>query len=239
MNRPTAEGFVRVHRRVGSVLLGVALLGFSCAGSGAGPSPPNGGGADVLSLRLEGCPASLPIGESVPCRAMASLRTGATVNVSDRSLWTSSDENVLRISQAGLATARSHGRASVAATLQGRTGSADIAVTGPQEDWIRVGSTAAQGTFRPGTDATIGLGGFYSLVSATSATVSVTVSNGNTTIGVAELPITRGGDAYFLLVSFQVPANASEVCPAARLRVGSTVLIAPIDRSTYCVPVRP
>jgi hypothetical protein len=128
------------------------------------------------------------------------------------------------------------GVATIVATYRGRRGSADVAVTA--KDALRVSATAEQGALRPGGSVSWTVLGFYSVETAPSGQLTVSITNQeNTVLATQSRTVARGGESFSLVSAFDVPAGSTRVCQLVTLRIGLTTLG---DESTMnCRPVTP
>ena len=233
-----AVEMVALRSLLSASLLSVLAVATGCSGerlptSPGGPVSPS----DVLALDVS-CPAMLLVNERRPCIAVARLRNGQAPLVSFDAAWTSTRPDVVSVDALGVARGTGEGTTAVSASYQGRTGTTDIVVRA--EDALKVSAAAEQGPFRPGNTVTMYLQGFYSVVSADTAHLSLEVSDQSFTVAATGMTVSRGGDTFVLSSTFQVPAGSTRLCRRVVLRIGNTTLVEPSSDSTLaCVPVMP
>ena len=218
--------------------LAVALAATACGSSSTPTSPGGSASGDILSLDLS-CPASLLIGEKVPCVAVARMRSGQVPVVPFDAAWTSMHPDVVAVDALGVVNGRSAGQATVSASYRGQQAAAAIEVIAM--DALRVKAAAEQGEFRPGTTVTMWLQGYYSVASAEAGRLSLRISDQNGTI--ASTPpstVARGGDFFLLSSTFVVPETSTEVCRTAVLEVGAVTIAEPqsSESGLRCLAVR-
>lgn len=85
----------------------------------------------VTSVSLSGSSAFTAPGQSSQLSAIANYSNNTTENVTTNAVWQTSNPVVAVVSGGGLLTARGPGAAQVTAVYQGRTGTADVTVSGP------------------------------------------------------------------------------------------------------------
>lgn len=221
-------------------VLPVLVVAVACgAGSERVPTAPGGvvSPSDVLALDVS-CPAMLLVNEKRPCIAVARLRSGQAPLVSFDAAWASTRPDVVSVDALGVAHGMVEGAATVSASYQGRSATADIVVRA--EDALKVTAAAEQGPFRPGNTVTMYLQGFYSVASADTGHLSLEIRDQSFTVAVTGMTVTRGGDTFVLSIAFQVPGNATRLCRRAVLRIGGATLVEPApDSAIACVPVVP
>jgi uncharacterized protein YjdB len=196
----------------------------------------------VVSVTVSPASPSVVVGANVQFEAAAADSAGRPV--SGRTvLWTSSDEQVVRVTSAGLATAIGPGTARITATVEGRTASqtvtvlprpaAAVVVTAPQTTpavgdavqlAVRVtdaagnvltGRTVAFASDSPSV-ATVSESGVVTARSPGRATISATVEGVRGTLAIRVVP---------------VPVAAVEVTPSTvELIVGRTVRLTATPR---------
>lgn len=222
----------------------IATLGLTaCEGGSAAPTTPTPGGttnpSEVLSVEVS-CPGSLLIGQKGPCIAVAHLRSGRTPVVSFEATWSSTQPEIVTVDALGVVNGRSAGQASVSASYGGRQADATLVVIA--EDALRIDSGQAhQGDFTPGSNVTMWLQGYYSVVSAENGRLSLRISDQTGTItATPPMPVAKGGDFFLLSSTFVVPRDSVEVCRTAVLEVGAVRIEEPQPNtsSLRCIPVR-
>ena len=215
------------------VALGVALSMASACGN-AGPTAP-GAPSPGTGLALSCDPLISLAGDSVVCMA-----TMAALNVSFMAVWTSSDPNIATSEGVGLFIGKAEGQVTLTATYSGQSVSARLTVH--LQDVLHVTATAAQGTFKVGTTATLWLQGSYGVASADSGTLTLVVTDqsGATVSTSAPLTVPHGGDKYLMSTTFTLPPGTTRVCRAGVLQIGSTTMtVAPDVSLVPCFPVTP
>ena len=205
------------------------------------PSTPSGGTTtvDVLAVEVV-CPASLLIGQKGPCTAVARLRSGQTPVVNFDATWASTRPEVVAVDALGVVNGRAAGEAVVSAAYGGRQAVATVAVTA--EDALRIdNSQAQQGDFRPGSTVTMWLQGYYSVTSVDTGRLSLRITDQTRTIATTTpSTVAKGGDFFFMSITFVVPDDSIEVCRTAILEVGSVTIAEPQSKSfaLWCIPIR-
>jgi hypothetical protein len=93
------------------------------------PPPPSPSGPNVVVsfLRVTG-PTLVPPGESAQFSATATLSDGSNRDITHEAEWSSTDEAVLSVSSAGVASGRSNGQVQVAARFQGASDGRQVIV---------------------------------------------------------------------------------------------------------------
>jgi hypothetical protein len=178
---------------------------------------------------------TLLAGDIVVCIARA-----AAVNVSTAAVWTSSDSSIARSEGIGLFVGRSEGRATLTATYDGSSATAQLTVN--LQDVLRATASADQGPFRVGATATMWLQGFYGVASADSGRLTLVIADQNgATLSTSEpLTVPRGGDRYLLKATFALPPGTTRVCRTGVLQIGSTTLtVVPDESLAPCIAVMP
>ena len=129
----------RAFRTMMAVLLPLALAascggGGGGAGSGGGGGGGGGGGEDepaTVSSVSRPSPATVAAGYFRQLTAIATYSDGATKNVTAAASWTSSDDAMVQVGGAGLASGVAPGSVLVTAAFSGVSGSAVLAVRDP------------------------------------------------------------------------------------------------------------
>jgi hypothetical protein len=220
-----------------AVLVGLATM-VACGDSPARPSqpptPPPPPGPFLTSLQLEG-PGSIPPGESVQLRLIATLSNGASNDVAALATWTSDNASVLSFSPTGgVAKAGARGEAHISARYQGQSRQALILV-------LENGTFRVRGSV---TESGAGLAGArVEVVSGTGAGLAATTgpSGSYALYGVAgdvQLDVTLNG--------FEKERRTVVVSEHTTINVELRPLIPPTDlrgdwrltmsASTACVP---
>jgi hypothetical protein len=215
----------------------IALGATGC--SGAVPTAPGGGGADVLALEVS-CPGSLLIGERGPCVAVARLRSGQSPVVSFAAVWSTTRAEVVAVDALGVVRGRAAGEAVVSASYRGRAGTAPVAVIAA--DALRIEAAAEQGDFRPGATVTMWLQGYYSVASEDVGRLSLRISDQMGTVATTSpVTVSKGGDFFLLSSTFAVPHASTRLCRAAILEVAALTIAEPAPDASglACVSVRP
>ena len=231
-------------RRMALTMASAGLVGtLACGGDGsagpAAPSPTPAADDQLLALSVS-CQPSLLVGESAPCIAVASYRSGRQPLVSFESAWSSSLPDVVSVDNLGVSTGKSPGQATVTAAYGGRRASSVTIVIA--EDALRISSgQAQQGDFRPGATVTLWLQGYYSVASADTARLNLKITDESGVIATtAPLSVSRGGNSFVMSATFVVPDTSVEICRTAVLQVGPVTVAEPHskDYPLWCVPVR-
>jgi hypothetical protein len=218
----------------------VVTLGMTACQGDSPPTAPSGGDtspSDILALDVT-CPASLLIGERAPCLAQARLRSGQAPVVSFDATWSSTRPDVVAVDSLGVVNGRSAGQAVVTASYRGRDTAVALAVKA--EDGLRISSGQAhQGDFTPGSTVTMWLQGYYSVASAETGRLSLTISDQAGTITrTPPLTVAKGGDFFLLSSTFVVPQGSVQVCRTAILEVGPATIAEPSASDLWCIPIR-
>ena len=224
---------VRTMRASRIAALCAALSVASACGSvvPTTPSDPSSG----TGLTLPCSTPTLLAGDIVVCVARA-----GSVNVSPAAVWTSSDPSIARPEGIGIFLGKSAGQATLTATYDGRSASAQLTVD--LQDVLRATASFDQGPFRVSAAATMGLQGFYGVASANSGrlTLVITDQDGATVSTSAPLTVPHGGDRYLLTTTFTVPPSTTRVCRMGVLQIASTTLTVVPDVSLApCIAVMP
>lgn len=164
---------------------------------------------------------------------------GQLTNVSSEATWRSSSPDVVEVDARGRVTGRSGGSATVSVSHDSSTVTAQIVVRA--EDALVLTSAESQWDGKVGSEAMLGLGGNYAVVSAERGGVTVEVRRDDgSTISGTSLPVTRGGAPFFLQHRFVMPANTPRVCVFAVLIVSGQRFEAPPAGATFnCLRVQP
>jgi len=185
------------------------------------------------------CQPSIIVGEVRPCVAVARTTDGRLPVVSPIATWSSARPQIVAVSPIGDVTGIAPGESQITVAYGGREATTSVSVSG--DDALKLTALTEQGTFAPGSTVSMSVSGFYSLQSAEAATLQMLVVDrrGSTIVGPTR-PVERGGSAFTLSVSFDVP-NASEVlCRSVRMTISPGRRIeepsAPDDR--FCTAVR-
>jgi hypothetical protein len=205
----------------------------SACGSGSPTTPSSPSSGTALTLLCN--KPTLLAGDIVVCMARA-----ASVNVSTAAVWTSSDPSIARSEGIGIFVGRSEGQATLTATYDGRSASAQLTVN--LEDVLRATASSDQGPFTVGATASMWLQGFYGVASADSGTLTLVITdqNGATLTTSAPQTVPHGGDRYLLKTTFTLPPGTTRVCRTGVLQIGSTTLTVVPDVSLApCIAVTP
>jgi len=112
----------------GAILAGMMVVCL-IASLIAGCAP--AGKATLTSISVAPASARIKVGEAIQYRATATYSDGSTKPVTTEVTWSSSDSAVATISAQGLARAKATGKATITATLEGKSASATLLVTRP------------------------------------------------------------------------------------------------------------
>ncbi|MFL5609060.1 MAG: Ig-like domain-containing protein, partial [Gemmatimonadaceae bacterium] len=198
--------------------------------------------APVLAVTVEPATLSIPSGQSRPLTI--TVTDANHVIVSDRDVvWTSSNELAATVSPNGIVTAHALGSATITATSEGKSGSAQVTVTGaavgsvtvePASPSVTVGQTTtltatvtdANGTVvtdrvvtwssSNNTVATVSATGIVSAIAAGTAVITATTSDG------------KSGSASVTVTSLPVGSVAIEPTGTTLLPGASTTLTATV-----------
>ena len=112
----------------GAILAGMMVVCL-IASLIAGCAP--AGKATLASISVAPASARIKVGEAIQYRATATYSDGSTEPVTTEVTWSSSDSAVATISAQGLARAKAPGKATITATLEGKSALATLVVTRP------------------------------------------------------------------------------------------------------------
>lgn len=218
-----------------ALFLSLAFLA-ACGGSGAtAPTPVD---QTVRSLSVE-CRPVLIVGEVRPCVAVAVLTDGRQLVVSPAATWSTSSPALVTVSPIGDVRGVAAGQSAVKASYAGREASTTVAVKGG--DAVLVASVTEQGIASPGNWVTLSAQGFYAVQSADAGLLRLLIydQRGTAVVGDAR-SVQRGGDAFLLSVSFQVPAGSTRLCRRVRLTIGPAIVEEPsgAEAESLCVTVQ-
>ena len=215
----------------GMIVFSAALA--ACGGGGVdSTAPPRG---DIATVTLAPTSATIGVGSSAPFDAVIVSTAGDTLR-SVAVSWSSSDVDIARVSSAGVVTAVAVGTAKIAATVQGRSATANVSVVpmavasvqlSPLELQVAEGARGtvtvrvldAQGRVLTGravqwrssntSVATVSTGGSVTGVGAGSATIIATSEGHSASIAVAVSPVAVASVAI-------APSSTSVMVGAAR-----------------------
>lgn len=224
------------HKRgvFGSLCIVIGVMLFGCSS----PTSPTENPDAIVGLDVS-CPSPLLLGESAPCLAVAIRRSGQNQVVSRVAAWSSARPAVVSVDGIGVAVGRAGGEARLSASYEGREGAVTVAVV--EQDAVKVQAVSENGTFTPGSTVTMRLQGHYSVASADTGRLRIEISDQLGVLGyTAPMTVARGGAAFLLSSTFVVQERSTEVCRAAILEVGSTVVVEPTSNQPgwRCLPVR-
>jgi hypothetical protein len=146
---------------------------------------------------------------------------------------------VARSEGIGIFLGRQDGQATLTASYAGQSASAVVAVR--LEDVLRVTASVDEGTFTPGTTATVSLQGFYGVASADSGNLMLVVTDQTgATISATAQTVPHGAERYVISNTLTLRAGTTRVCRIAVLRIGSTTFTVVPDASLVpCFDVTP
>lgn len=199
------------------------------------PTSPDGG--DSLNVI---CPATLLIGEVSACEAVVQSQTQPWRDVTPAATWTALRTDIVSVGPWSLVAGRAAGQGEIAASYQGRTGGASIAVIA--EDAIRIRAAAEQGPFRRGVTVTMFLQGYWSVASADTGRLFllITDQDGTTVASSDPLTVAKGGTGFVLSKAFVIPDTSTAVCRTAILEVGPVTIAQPNPGTLgRCIAVQP
>ena len=182
----------------------------------------------IASIGITPTQPILQRGVTQPFRATAVYDDNTTGDVTQLATWSSGDTGVLRVvgtgASAGLATAVAAGQTTIAATLNGITGSTSVTVTAPTLTSIAVSPATA--TLPVGTTSPLKAQGTYSDLSTADLTDSVTWSAGTATVAsVSNAAGTRGLVTALAVGTSNVVASLSGVVGTATVTVSAASLV--------------
>ncbi len=188
------------------------------AGCGAAaPTAPTAPTASASGMRLV-CPSSLLVGQTDVCSATMPDSNGRNPLVSFVASWSATPPGVVDIDNFSAVTGRSVGTATVRATYEGKSATAEVVVRA--EDGLVVASASTQGGGRVGEPLTIGFYGYYSVVSADRGTLTVVIRTGDgTVLGTAAQDAIRGGGRFALTNTIPMTTGTGRLCGTAGLRI--------------------
>ncbi|MEZ4456879.1 MAG: Ig-like domain-containing protein [Gemmatimonadales bacterium] len=153
----------------------------------------------VATVSVTPASASLSIGQTVGLTATP--KDSAGTPLTGRSIsWSSNQPSVATVSSGGLVTAVASGAATVAATVEGQSGSSAVTVAGATTGTVsgvvnspQLGPMAGVTVSAAGRTATTNSSGAYTLTSVPSGSASLTVSGvGSTCLAPVAVPVTVG-----------------------------------------------
>lgn len=108
----------------------VALVASACSTSPSRPTsaPPPA----ITTVRIEGMPATLAVGQTAQLSAVAVLSDGSSKPVT--AVWQAANPGIARVSDTGLVEALTWGETTIRATYEGQTGTARVVVPAPPSD---------------------------------------------------------------------------------------------------------
>jgi hypothetical protein len=171
-------------------LVAITPIAASCGGkSPTAPAPttvPGQGQPTSTIVAVTGNTSMTP-GQTTQLGATVTMAGGAILNISSSAQWSSSDESVVRVSAAGIATAAGIGSTDIAAVYQGvRSNTLHVAVVRPDPALTLSGTIRQAGNgrslggvtvnVRAGPTALTDDSGRYSIAVAANSTVFLTFS---------------------------------------------------------------
>jgi trimeric autotransporter adhesin len=206
-----------------------AAAGVACRDDALEPS-----GEAVAMVEVAPPSATVVLGESVPLTATA-LDAAGNVVTGRRVLWVSADPNFATVSENGVVTGKYVGTVPIAASVEGKTATAQIVVTPVPVSSVRVSPTARDvvvgGTVQLKAEALDGEGGVLAdrPVTWASSRTNVATVNANGLVtgispgGAAITATIEGKSAAAAVNVTQAPVASVAVSPgSATLVVGST-----------------
>lgn len=215
-------------------------------------------------LVVQGCsdPAATVTHPTAPTPTQSGVRVqvtcaASTLLIGQRTICTSSFGTDLRswtdttwsVNPPGLVTVETLGGVVVAgqtsgsgtltATYSGQTVMVPIAVRA--EDGLVLAAPISQSSGTAGSSAMLGLTGYYAVTSADRGTLTVSVRDAaGRAFASAGQPVSKGGGAFSMSVSFTLPSDTPQVCAYVTLIAGSTRIEAPTDwpDALHCLQVR-
>ena len=154
-------GLCRLRGRVMRIaplirLVALTATAVSCGKTPTTPTSVSGQPQPTTRTVIVAGTASLIPGQTSQLTATATLTDGSIVNVSAAAQWGSSNESVVRVSAAGVATAADIGSADVSAVYQGvRSNALSVAVRRPDPALTISGTVHEAGNGRPLGGATV------------------------------------------------------------------------------------
>jgi serine/threonine-protein kinase len=180
--------------------------------------------ATVATVGVSPAAASTVAGETIQLQAVLRDQSGAALTGRDVR-WSSSNTALARVSDAGLVTGIAEGTVQIAATSEGRSGSATVSVSArpvaslevsPRRGTILVGATLRLSA-TPRDDAGTAMGGRVVAWTSSNAAVARVASGGVVTgvaPGAAMITATSGSATSRVAVTVEVPAATDQPAPA-------------------------
>lgn len=200
--------------------LAILILLTACGRGGGGNSANSSGktAATLQSIQVAAANASVPMGATEQLTATGSYSDGSNRNLTDTVAWTVSNSAILSVSSTGLASAETHGSATITATLGSVSGTTTLTITGSSLTSITV-QAAAAAVAPGGTDQFTAIGNYSN--GSTQALTSVTWSSSNQSVAT----ISASGLATAKVQGATViTATMGTVSGAANLTVGTASL---------------
>ena len=224
--------------RAGLTLTVLATLAAFPGCGGSGGTAPTAIDQNIRVLTVE-CRPVVIIGEVSPCVAVAILADGRPLVVSPVATWSTGNPGIVSVNAIGDVRGVAAGQSSIRVSYGGREASTTVSVK--PGDAMLVASVTEQGVFAPGNWVTLSAQGFYAVQSADAGALRLLIYDhrGTAVVGDAR-PVPRGGDAFLLSVSFQVPAGSTRLCRRVRLTVGPAIIEEPSGAASesLCVAVQ-
>ena len=185
----------------GSTTIAAALNGISGAASLTVTAP------ELVSIAVTPTPVSVALGRTQQFTATGTYTNNTTQNLTATATWTSSNQAAATINSGGLATSVSEGSTTIAAALNGISGTASLTVTAPELVSIAVTPTpvsvalgqtqqfTATGTYTNNTTQNLTATATWTssnqaVATINSAGLATSVSEGSTTIAAAMSGVT-------------------------------------------------
>ena len=207
------EGGDVMHQRdllLRIVACGAALFLIACKGGGSGsPTQPSSTStpATVTSVSISGSTTFTGTNQSTQLAAVATMSDNSTRNVTDQSVWQSSNAAVASVSGTGLVTSIGFGQADITATHQGMRGTTAVLVQNTcsytlSETAVTFGSN--------GGSRTLG-------VSTSAASCAWTAATDSSWITIAS----GGSGSGSGTITYSIAANSATAARDGRLTVGN------------------
>jgi len=193
--------------------------------------------AAVATVTVTPSPLSMSVGQTT--QLTATLKDGVGNVLNGRSVtWSSSNPAAATVSSQGLVTAVAKGSATISATSEGKTGTADVTTTNvavgsvavqPQDPSLVVGSSVQLAAIVRDANGDVVTDRAVTWSSSNSAIAAITPSGVVTGIALGSTTITatsEGKSGTTLLTVIAVPVGSVTVSPAtASVHVGSTATL--------------
>ncbi|MBI5549026.1 MAG: Ig domain-containing protein, partial [Deltaproteobacteria bacterium] len=211
-------------RSSGRVVATVALLWAACGGFSACDDAKS-----LISVTLTPSKATLQKGATQQLTATAGYDDEAFAVVTGEATWTSSNEAVVTVSAAGLATAVAEGTAVIQAAYSGFTAKATIDVTAAT--LVSIALTPADVSVGQGATATLMATGSYSDATTKDLTAEATWSTSDASKATVSAGVVTGVAAGTATITASVGAVSGEADVTVSEPVLESIAVTPINPS--------